>query len=632
MAWSDSDEKRSSERLLALKKKYGLSFVRAEESLEVRWEDADWRRAEEMLEDRLEALAEVLAESLTFGKEAVAKEERLRRARLCVGLGGTYGVELADPLGEQAGAWFSAGALASFSADDSRLSVMAPLNGEAGGMDGFGHEWAHALDAALGRNSQHRGNPMADAERVLEAARQAFADKAKAPFQELAAALARAEAAKVKRGERGLTLAALEKYGAKAIVKTGWRQKAGKALEPAVRIAERITPTSVDEMSDTEIKKEMALARGQTRWLRQVAQDIAEETMKESADFGAKISSRKRKSIAEELAGVVQKECERESRGRRGREVAFDKIKESFAKIFERRLGLRWSEAQKAAGEVMSLEAAKKKEGDLEFSAPYTGRPDWQLPGSLHDISCAIIRAERNLRTLENPELTKEKLAPLAHWWLARAEVSKTLLGTAPMGREDSPRMVALVLKYARVFAGLEKDPEARERIWERAKAMGKWVEAKGENAFGAALFSDLPGTGRRLAREEAAQIGVSLTEAEAASLQKKLASASEYLGARRAAREAFAIGFERRIARMAREGAGEKAKKAEEMERLGMIEALGPREASDASAWMFGAGGRGKDEDRDWDALLSRLWDVVKAMSPRATSAEERKARGPRM
>lgn len=633
--------KEGARRLEALGKRYGLAFLRAEESLAARWSKADWERAELEVGRRLEALAGLIGAELRTGKEEAPAAERSRRARLCVGLGSSFGVEIADPsgppgsLGEMLA---RAGAAASFSSGKRRLAAMAPRR-DGSGMEAFAHEWAHALDAALGRARPSRGTEEGARREALFEIERVFAGDSAAPTQELAAALLRVEARNLAREERGLSLAGLSEGGAGEELSRRWAGKARAALEPAARIVGRAAPSDPSGMSKAGRSRELALARSQSEWLRKVAAKAAEEDMEASGDFGAKISKRGRKALAGRLSEILEIEARAEASGRRSREVAFDKIKEGFAAELAGTLGLGGEAARAAADSIMRIEALKRREPDMEFAAPYTGRPDWSAPGSLHDIACALIRCERNAKALENPGLSKERHAPLPAWWLARSEISRSLLSKVPVGEDGAPRMSALAARYAGLLLGSETDPARQERILERAKAMVRWAAAKGESAFGAALYADLPGTGSRLAREEARLSGVELGDSEALSLQRRLAAPGEYLGAKRGIREAFAIGFERRVARKAREGRGAGAKAAAEMIRLGMAEDLGKAVAKDESAWMFGAGGRGAEDDRDWDALLGGLWAMEEARAAaerkgaaiaKSKAIAKAKARGP--
>lgn len=611
--------KRGEERLERIARRYGLAYARCEESLAARWGEADWEAAEANLESRLEALARLIGSRLEFGAERAGPSERERRARLCVGLSGAFGVELADPAGESGARLARAGAGASFDPETGAMRLLA--EGE-GAFSALGHEWAHALDAALGaepgwrpREAGAQEEGSAGFERGLERIRAVFEGDSKAPLQEFAGELARMDADRMARSApEGLSERALRPGGGWEEGE-GWGRRSRRSRAAAGRIARRIGPADPKGMSQAEIGRQKGLLEEQAAWLERLAREMAREDLRGSADFGAELPARSRERLAGDLARIVAEEAKREASRRRGRETAFDRIKDRFAlRLGE--IGLSEEGARVASGSLMRIEALKRavaleaREQDLDFDAPYTGRADWFAPASLHDIACALVRARRSAKALENPELSKERAAPMASWWASRGEVSKALLGKVPAGPNGLRSMPGLILRYALLLEAQAPGSQRKGKILRRGMEMMRWAEEKAEFAFGAALFSDLTGTGERLLKEEAKLGGKRLGDREAASLRKRIAAPSEYLGARRGAREVFAGGFERAVSLWAR-SRGEKGRAAREALELGLAEDVA-RGVRDEAAWMMGSPGRAQEEARDWGEALAGLWGVA--------------------
>jgi hypothetical protein len=460
---------------------------------------------------QMEALASILARA--GGLEPA-------HARALCGLRGSTTLKLAMP-GE-----IAPGAGASFSPAARAISVLCVATESGPAASHFGHEWAHSLDAFVGAPLGAQGS--------LAEPSAALADIAKAaagllPFQATLGALA-----------RGVALARRQEAPyASAAIASGF--KGAAALESRLPEFSAVVRASLPVAAHALPRSRKAFLSkalvGQAERLEAFAEEAAFESLSGHplvARTGA--PARTVKALARFCAQAVVRRSGREGARRRGREASMDGAKADIALFLGRSLNLSAQEAGSLASDIFHIEPIKRAFADPFYSAPYTGRGSWAVPGSLADLGCALVRLSRNQRALKNSGLSKERFVPMALWWSSRRQATEH----ATLLEAKAPS----VLSRLALMGMAPADSPERARLW---------GERMGPYKAGAAVFSDLVATGAKLIRREAEFNGGSINDQQARSIRRSISAPINELASATAVYEMFAESFEQFVVAQAR-------------------------------------------------------------------------------
>lgn len=452
----------------------------------------------------LNALASLLKESSGLSED---------QARLLCGLGGRVGLEIVDvsDLGDDIGAAFDP------VTQHIKILGFSVHNRAPGAM--LGHEWAHALDSVLGRGLPQLANRSVGLSHVEVMPALLTAAGSEAPYQSILGALANGKALHSRETQSYASLRVARGESSHLPAFTSLAKsllpRMAKGLRPAQRQARQ------DESSRQEEKLSEFIAHSAFDCLAG-DEEVASLNLPESG----------LRAIAEFCARAVLSHSQRESARRRGREGAIDAAKSDIATMLAKSLRLGEPSAQRLASEIFHIAPLKTRIDDAFHATPYSGRSSWGYPGSLADLSCALVRVHRNQRALANLNLSKEKFIPMAFWWSMRRQVSE--------------HAMQIETHAERLIDHLSSSGHIPSSIAEHAR---QWRGDRGDYKAGALMFSDLVTTGSKMIQQEADMVGRPLNEKQARGLRRKIAAPINDLAQSKTVVESFAESFEQFIA-----------------------------------------------------------------------------------
>lgn len=514
----------------------------------------------------------------------------LEQARLLCGVRGRLTLRLMDPaeLPEGVGALFNPGT--------STMSVSGlGTPGRPAGAH-LGHEWAHGLDSCLGRAlapddaSLLRGAPIGvarfeGAKSISDAARSA------APYQSILGALAIGQAEKSR---------AQDFYASLAVA-----QGKLSPLAAFTQLAKSLLPGLAKGMRGARRAGRSAEAALQRTRLLRFAQSAALDCLQsDRAVLDLRLSGEQTARIANFCADALLARSSDEGVRRRGREGAIDLAKADIARMLRGALRLPQASADLLAGSIIHISPMKARY-DGFYAAPYTGRSHWDSPGSLADLSCALVRVCRNQRALSNARLAKEKFVPMAFWWSMRRQVSE-------ISNDIESRAGGLLARMA--DAGM-----LGGAIVEHAR---QWSGARPEYKAGALVFSDLIATGSKMIRQEAGLLGQEIDEKQARALRRKIAAPINDLAQRKTIVESIAESFEQFVLHQARLSTplGKACRSALDAALVDPDPLERAASLDPALSWMHNKDGDAPGNSRRWRALLRELPRL--AATPRTSPA----------
>lgn len=534
---------------------------------------------------RVEASLEAMSEMLSL-----ACDLPMERARKLCGLGGRAELRLRDP------SEMPEDVLAVFDPKSFAICVSGQARPDgAPAATLFGHEWAHALDFALGAiapDPSARSVGVSGEDGLLQVAR---ASHAAAPYQAVLGAIAAGR----EHGTRGA-----RDYASLQVARGS-----GSPLPAFSRVVRSMLPGLAKSIRNPQRAAREIESRSQLSRLAGLAEESAFEALEGDAEIAAlSLPTSQIRAAARFCSKAVLASSRRESARRRGRESAIDEAKTHIAQWLRGALRLPDESCERLASSVFHISGLKDAHADDFFAAPYSGRSTWVGAGSLADLSCALVRVSRNQRALSNSRLAKEKFVPMAFWWSMRRHVSQH-------ASEIGARADAIIGHM--VDAGA-----VSSQVLEHAR---QWGGERREYKAGALVFSDLVGTGAKMIREEAAMAGREITERESRALRRRIVAPIDEMARRDAVREGFAESFEQFVAREAgmRTRLGKACQRALQ---LGLVESDAGEVAASLDpsvSWMHSKDGDPEGNAKRWRSLLR---DV-----PALFAQAPRRARSPR-
>jgi hypothetical protein len=551
-------------------RRYGFAHVELSETLLATSSESS---AILEIEKALESLARVIA---------LGAEIPMEQARPLCGIGSRLGLRLLAPTE------FPDGVGAKFDPANATMSVSgSSALGRPSGAH-LGHEWAHGLDFCLGSELAPSQSASVQAAPIgvsrFEGAKSITeASLSAAPYQSILGALAIGQAEKARTQDF---------YASLAIA-----QGQPTALPAFARLAKSLLPGLAKKLRPQQRAGRAVESAMQENKLVDFAHAAALDCIRCDENIRAmQLSDEQTESIAKFCAKALVSRSTRESSRRRGREGAIDLAKKDIATML--RSGVRMTEdgANELASSIIHIAPMKARYDDF-YAAPYTGRSHWDSPGSLADLSCALIRVCRNQRALSNAALSKEKFIPMAFWWSMRRQVSE-------ISGDIESRAESLIGRLAEAGM-LDSD------LIEHAK---QWSGARGEYRAGALVFSDLVGTGAKMIRQEADLMGQSIDEKSARALRRKIAAPINDLAKRKTIIESIAESFEQFIqhqsglsSRLGRACKDALAHSIVDSDPLETTASLDP-----SLSWMHNKDGDAAGNSRRWRALLRELPSLV--------------------
>ena len=448
----------------------------------------------------------------------------------------------------------------------------------------LGHEWAHGLDSCLGRElaptdaALLQGAPVGVA-RFEGAKSIADASRSAAPYQSILGALAIGQAEKSR---------ATDFYASLAVA-----QGQQSPLPAFTRLAKSMLPGLARSLRAPQRASRAAESARQERRLVEFATSAALDCLHSDPDVIAlRLTEKQTQQAANFCAKALVVRSSGEGVRRRGREDAIDLAKSDIAHMLRGALRLPADSAGLLASAIIHIAPMKARYDDF-YAAPYTGRSYWDSPGSLADLSCALVRVCRNQRALSNSRLAKEKFVPMAFWWSMRRQVSE-------ISGDIESRAPELLARLS--DAGL-----LGSEIVEHAK---QWGGARGEYKAGALVFSDLIGTGSKMIRQEAGLMGHPIDDKQARALRRKISAPINDLAKRKTIIESVAESFEQFVLHQAR-----LATPLGKACRAALVVSLIDSDPLEAAAgldpdlsWMHNKDGDAPGNSRRWRSLLREL------------------------
>ena len=454
-------------------------------------------------EKALESLSSILS---------IAMATPIENARVFCGLSGSLTLSFKSP--EEL--W---GQNAMFSPENQMISLLDREYNGTPACSQYGHEWAHALDFVLGLKKQQEelgplrkinglGSPM----KALKDA----AESSPAPYHSAMGTFAKMLSNGQKNDEVYASIKASQ-YG-KTIKLPGF-----------MSLINLMIPKEVEKMAKGDKNTRMNESTLQADKIFDFVEESAYQCFKTSVEIkNRSLPEKQLKFLARFCAVSVMTQSQKESSQRRGREKTMDLIKKEIATMIGNALRINEKTAYKIASSVMHISGIKEQIGDPTFSAPYSGRSTWPSPGSLADMSCAMVRVCRNQRALSNSKLAKERFVPMAFWWSMRRHVS---VNSDLIGKKTHQAIQDLA-SAGMLPKGL-------------AQHSSDWRKERGDYKAGALVFSDLVATGSKLIQQESTLIGTKINEKEARGLRKKITTPINEMAQRKTVIESFAESFE---------------------------------------------------------------------------------------
>lgn len=552
----------SEKALVDFARRYGFAGVRASEALS---KACPPELALEAAKPAFEALASLLSSACGLSPT---------QARLLCGLRGRSSLLLTHP------SELPGDVLALFSPESATVKISGVAREELPAGAHLGHEWAHALDFALGRDLPPAPSKSVGMARFSGIGDVVRASEGAAPYQGMLGALASG----LSEGQRPH-----DRY-ASLLVADG----APTGLPAFGFLIKALLPGMAKSMHSAQRRARTAEGEMQMSRLGEFAANSAYECLSCDAEVAAAgISTETLLKASRFCAKTLLESSRRESVLRRGRESAIDEAKGHIRAMLRGALRLPEAASERLTSEIFHIAPLKERIGDSFYAAPYTGRSHWEGPASLADLSCALVRVSRNQRALSNSKLAKEKFVPMAFWWSMRRLVSQHAsdLGT----------------RAERVMRHLADSGRIPESVLEHAK---QWGGERGDYKAGALVFSDLVGTGSKMIQQEAEMAGRDLGAKEARALRRRIAAPIDEIARRDAVKESFAESFEQFVAHQAGFGSaiGRACRKAlearlVESDPLEVAASLDP-----SSSWMHGKDADPAANARRWRTLLREL------------------------
>lgn len=557
--------------LAQLAQRYGFRTAIATECLALNDSTSD---AVARVETSLEGMSKILS---------IACNLPMPRARKLCGLAGRVELRLLDS-SEMPG-----DILAQFETKTVSINVNARVQDDGSPMATlFGHEWAHALDFALGSIDPEMASRLVGVSREDGLLQVARASRTAAPYQAVLGAIAA--------GSEQMTRDARD-YASLQVFRG-----APSPLPAFSRVVRSMLPGLAKSLRHPQRTARETESRAQITRLTELSETSAFKALERDAEILAlHMPTSQIRAAALFCAKAVLASSRRESTLRRGRESAIDEAKRDIAQWLRGALRLPEASCERLARSVFHISKLKDAHADDFFAAPYSGRSTWEGVGSLADLSCAMVRVSRNQRALSNSLLSKEKFVPMAFWWSMRRHVSQHAFDIG--ARADS------------ILTSLVGAGAVSSEVLEHTR---QWGGARREYKAGALVFSDLVGTGSKMIREEAAMAGRAITEREARALRRRIVAPIDEMGRRDAVREGFAESFEQFVAREAG-GSTRLGVACQRALQLGLVESDVQEVAAalDPSvSWMHSKDGDPEGNAKRWRALLR----AVPALFPPTT------------
>lgn len=468
------------------------------------------------------------------------------------------------------------------------------------------HEWAHGLDRVFGQlgASHAPQHPAPEPAQVMESiARQA--SESPAPYQSALGAMAKSLLANDKSNVQ---------YASSAVASRENTLDFEMRLPRFAAIVQSRLPTPAKALSRRTKAFRTEEAKSQSAQLSEFIAETAAECLEQDAQIQALgIAPNQIKTIAKFCARAVLSRSAKESTRRQGREKAMDLAKADIALMIHRAWPLDPESSNRIASAIFHIAPLKDIHDDPFYSAPYTGRASWSAPGSLADLSCALVRVCRNQRALSNSKLSKERFVPMAFWWGMRRHVSE--------------QSAALESRIAPIFQYLAKNGSIGDDTLEHAR---QWREERGDYKAGALVFSDLIGTGSKMIQSEADLMGRSIDRSTALGLRRKISAPINEFAQRKTTYELFAESFEQFI--IAQSKSQSKLGQACQAAILsGLIDTDQDELAAamdPARSWMSDKDGDVAGNTRRWRALLRELPELIATPSAPKLATAIRKIR----
>lgn len=481
--------------------------------------------------------------------------------------------------------------------DANRMEIKVAGRAGAGRQPGahLAHEWAHGLDRVFGQlAASHAHQPHApEPAQVMESiARQA--SESPAPYQSALGAMAKSLLAHDKSNVQ---------YASSAVASRENTLDFEARLPRFAAIVQSRLPISAKALSRRAKAFRTEEAKSQSAQLSDFIAETAAECLEQDAQIQALgVDPKQIKFIAKFCARAVLSRSAKESARRQGREKAMDLAKADIALMIHRVWPLDPESSHRIASAIFHIAPLKDIHDDPFYSAPYSGRASWSAPGSLADLSCALVRVCRNQRALSNSKLSKERFVPMAFWWGMRRHVSE--------------QSAALESRITPILQYLAKNGSIGDDTLEHAR---QWREERGDYKAGALVFSDLIGTGSKMIQSEADLMGRSIDRSTALGLRRQISAPINEFAQRKTTYELFAESFEQFIiaqsktqTKLGHACQGAISSGLIDTDQDELAAAMDP-----ARSWMSDKDGDVAGNTRRWRALLRELPELIQPPAP---------------
>jgi hypothetical protein len=462
------------------------------------------------------------------------------------------------------------------------------------------HEWAHGLDRVFGHlfASHAHTQPSPSPAQVMDSIAQQAAESP-APYQSALGAMAKSLLAYDKSNIQ---------YASSALASREDTKDLESRLPRFAKIVQSRLPIPAKALSLRAKAFRAEEAKKQSTQLAEFIADTAAECLMQDEQIKSlRIDATQITAIAKFCARAVLARSAQESARRQGREKAMDLAKADIALMIHRVWVLDPESSNRIASAIFHIAPLKAVHDDPFYSAPYTGRASWSAPGSLADLSCALVRVCRNQRALSNTKLSKERFVPMAFWWGMRRHVSE--------------QSTALESRITPIFQHLVNNGALGADTLVHAS---QWRAERGDYKAGALVFSDLIGTGSKMIQSEADLIGRSIDRSTALGLRKKISAPINEFAQRKTTYELFAESFEQFIIDQSRSKTklGKTCKTAMlsgliDTDQDELCAAMDP-----ARSWMSDKDGDVAGNTRRWRALLRDLPQLIIGPAPSTISS----------